>query len=400
MKGLFLGAGASYELGMPLVTELSAIFRRDHFPEIVREASISLQWSSDAADTLIELLADEELHYEAIIGAFEVMGQRRGPPANSYDGIRKHLVDMVYRYLISQHSQKKKFTLQGLKYLEGLRRFSNKDEPLRIFSLNHDLMVEEICSSIGLPLKAGFHPKSEYCASCFDGAKIDYEFEVITEQQMADGQYDFFQPGEFGVNLYKLHGALDTFLFRDCKDYIRFTPRQTHLGEHIQHIVDIHNASHKLEVEDGVRMVGLLTLKDSRGDVQFFDRSLITGAFKFQRQGGERKNGLAVMFERFMSDIYFVTELTCIGYGFGDLHVNEVLAKWLCSSSDNKLTIVDPFMRCLPGFMLHLKPQIRVVNETFLEFVSAPSVDTLEKRLALHIHQQIREFGRKEHFKK
>lgn len=399
MKGLFLGAGASYELGMPIVTELSAIFRRDHSPESVRAASKSLQWSIEATDALLGLLADEELHYEAIIGAIEVMSQRLGPPANSYESIRKHLVDMVCRYLIGQHSQKRQFTLQGLKYMEGLRRFSSKDEPLRIFSLNHDLMVEEICSSIGLPLKAGFHSSPEYCAACFDGAEIDYEFEVITEQQMTNGQYDFFRPGESGVNLYKLHGALDTFLSKDCKDYIRFTPRQTQPGDHIQLVVDIHNATHKLELEDEVRSLDLLTLKDSRGELQFFDRSLITGAFKFQRQGGG-KRGLTVMFERFKSDIDLVTELTCTGYGFGDLHVNEVLTKWLCSSGDRKLTIVDPFMRSAPGFMLHLKPQIRVVNETFFEFVSAPLVDTSDKKLALHIHQQIREFGRKELFKK
>ena len=195
------------------------------------------------------------------------------------------------------------------------------------------------------------------------------------------------------MNLYKLHGGLDTFLFNSCKDYIRFCSSSCLPGDHIQLVVDIQNANHKVEVDDGIRAIQMLILKDSAQEIQFFDRSLITGAFKFQPGWSGGKNGLTVMFEKFKSDIYYVNDLTCIGYGFGDLHVNEIIVKWLCSSDDRKLTIVDPFIEKIPPFMLHLAPQIEIVKESFFEHLAAPGLSA-DKKFKLYMHRQAREYQR------
>lgn len=83
MQGLFLGAGASYELGMPLVWELTRILKRDHVPETLRKmqhyqsAGSATHWSEESVELLISLLSDNDLHYEAVIGAIEVEAQRR-----------------------------------------------------------------------------------------------------------------------------------------------------------------------------------------------------------------------------------------------------------------------------------------------------------------------------------
>jgi len=52
----------------------------------------------------------------------------------------------------------------------------------------------------------------------------------------------------------------------------------------------------------------------------------------------------------------------CVGYGFGDHHVNEVLKEWLEFSSDRSIEIVNPSLRDIPSFLLHLAPQVRIVN--------------------------------------
>jgi len=393
MQGLFLGAGASYELGMPLVVELTETVKADHTPDLVRKFSKHSKWTKESTDFFLKLLAHNDLHYEAVIGAIEVMAQRQGPSMASYENIRIHLVDMVSRYLIGEHSSRKQLTIIGLSYLEGLRRYFRNDEPLRIFSLNHDVMIEEICSFMAEPLKCGFHNNVDYYKNAFDGASLEFNFEVLTNEQMSKGDLDFFAPGERGVNLYKLHGGLDTYLFNSCKDYIRFCSPGRLPGDHIQLLVDLNNANHRVELEDGIRTIQMLTLKDSTREVQFFDRSLITGAFKFQKRNSVDHRGLTIMFEKFKSDIYHVKHLTCIGYGFGDLHINEIMTAWLCSSSDHTLTIVDPFIEKTPAFLLHLTPQIEIIKKSLFEHVAAPDIKE-DKQFKLYMHRQVREYQR------
>lgn len=50
--------------------------------------------------------------------------------------------------------------------------------------------------------------------------------------------------------------------------------------------------------------------------------------------------------------------LICIGYGFGDLHINTSLREWLDASAHRSLEIVNPGIRDIPSGLLHLAPQI------------------------------------------
>lgn len=398
MQGLFLGAGASYELGMPLVWELTKVLARDHIPATLRRmqsnqhAGSTMHWSEDSVEHLISLLSDNELHYEAVIGAIEVEAQRRLDPQESYERIRLHLVDMVSRYLIDQHNHEKKFTIATLPHTAGLAKFIENNKPLNIFSLNHDVMIEEICTHLKKPLKAGFHKNSEYCSSAFSGASLNFPFEVLTKSDIETGTFDFFNEGEEGVNLYKLHGALDTFLFNSCKDYIRFHPKKSGSGSHIDMLVELNNANHELEMKVGIRSLEMMTLNDSLGVEQFFDRSLITGALKFEEASRGRR-ALHVFFNKFKTDIFHADELICIGYSFGDLHINKIMSDWLRKSASHRLTIVDPFRDTIPSFLLHLKQQVSIERSSFLDFLRPPPTTDQEK-LDRYISKQLREFRR------
>lgn len=393
-----MGAGASYELGMPLVWELTKILKRDHVPEILRKmqhyqpAKSAMHWSEESVELLISLLADNDLHYEAVIGAIEVEAQRRCGPQESYERIRLHLVDMVSRFLISQHQHEQKFTISGMKHAAGLNNFIKNNRPLNIFSLNHDVMIEELCTHLEKPIKAGFHRDIEYWSSAFSGALFNFPFEVLTKANMDAGIFDFFKPGEEGVNLYKLHGALDIFLFNSCLDFIRFHPKEIKRGSHIDMLIELNNENHRIEIKDGIRSIEMLTLKDSMNAEQFFDRSLTTGAFKFQGKRS-RTRALQIFFEKFKADIFHIKELICIGYSFGDLHINSVLSDWLCSSAANRLVIVDPFCKAVPSFLLHLKKQVLIEEKTFLDFLRPPPV-TEQEKLERYIFKQLREFRR------
>ncbi|MDR9426396.1 MAG: hypothetical protein RI567_14105, partial [Marinobacter sp.] len=77
MKALFLGAGASYELGLPLVWELTAELKNWLTPEKIDW--LNEQWKSQGGgrsektiSLTKELLSLDSLHYEAVLGALEV----------------------------------------------------------------------------------------------------------------------------------------------------------------------------------------------------------------------------------------------------------------------------------------------------------------------------------------
>src|SRR5262249_17836922 len=96
----------------------------------------------------------------------------------------------------------------------------------------------------------------------------------------------------------------------------------------------------------------------------------------------------------------FVSTLVCIGYGFGDLHINTVLREWLEFSADRRLEIVNPIAQEVPPFLLHLSPQIVVTKSDATDYldnqagiVRSPR-EKLEKRLASVVRSLGRERAR------
>jgi len=78
----------------------------------------------------------------------------------------------------------------------------------------------------------------------------------------------------------------------------------------------------------------------------------------------------------------------CVGYGFGDVHVNQVLADWLSFSSERKLEIVAPGISAIPSFLLHLAPQVKLASRTASDYfddcagIVRTRVERVEKRFA------------------
>lgn len=157
-------------------------------------------------------------------------------------------------------------------------------------------------------------------------------------------------------------------------------------------LVELNNANHELEMKVGIRSLEMMTLNDSLGVEQFFDRSLITGALKFEEASRGRR-ALHVFFNKFKTDIFHADELICIGYSFGDLHINKIMSHWLRKSASHRLTIVDPFRDTIPSFLLHLKQQVSIERSSFLDFLRPPPTTDQEK-LDRYISKQLREFRR------
>jgi hypothetical protein len=69
--------------------------------------------------------------------------------------------------------------------------------------------------------------------------------------------------------------------------------------------------------------------------------------------------------------IDYVPNLISIGYGFEDIHVNDVVRRWLEMTADRRLEIVDPSRSLVPPDFRHLSPQIRLKRLKAGQYLSA-----------------------------
>ena len=397
-----MGAGASVEVGMPLVWELTEILKNELTPDKLR--GLNAGWKVQGTgypDSVIEdfasVLVRDEMHYEALLGYLEAQSRRFLPLLQEYHGLYSLIVEIVYRILRIRHALCLGMIERNLGSLEGIAKLAQANAPLWIFSLNHDVLIECLAAKYRIPLHSGFgsgvitFPRRNR-----SGAKIgELRAESLTEAQLAAGMM-FPQPGSHGINLLKIHGALDVFAYRDGKDLAKLLPDECS----VRSIIDmLRVAEEELLYVDPrrrypVRTTNAITYADEAGVMQFLQRTLVAGTHKFDNRHSQvLPQGFLKQFE---SNIGFVSILICMGYGFGDLHVNQVLRDWLERSADSRLEIVSPG-GSVPSFLLHLSPQISLFPKTASDYLDDRTQivrsrrELLERRLGRWFHKNRRD---------
>ena len=222
LTGLLLGAGASYDVGMPLAMELTKELKDWLTPDKLRSLNRTWQeqgagYSKETIEDGAQVLAMDPMNYEAIIGYLEVQSGRIFDRSQEYHGLRAFLSEIVYFLLKERHVLNQAFIARNTRYLDGIRALVERNRPLWVFSLNHDLAMECFAANAGIPVKYGFSddvvrlPRRDE-----GGVKIgDLEAQVTRRQQLEKQGLNFFPPGEYGLNLLKIHGSLDEFVFND-----------------------------------------------------------------------------------------------------------------------------------------------------------------------------------------
>src|SRR6202167_459972 len=95
--GLFLGAGASYEAGMPLVWELTAEIKNWLTAEKIRELNAGWRiqgggYADSVVDDFVSMLERPTVHYEGILGHLETQFRRQRSLQQDYHGLYSWLV--------------------------------------------------------------------------------------------------------------------------------------------------------------------------------------------------------------------------------------------------------------------------------------------------------------------
>lgn len=401
LTGLFLGAGASYDVSMPLVWELTAELKK--WLTIEKLKLFNAGWrehggghSDEVIEDLISVLSREDLHYESILGYLEVQARRERSLASDYHALYSWLVQMIYYKLYLKHVHCADFIIRSLEWYRGIVHLYEKNEPLWVFSLNHDTIIEMVAKKFSIPLFSGLNSSDmKLPRRNVEGKVVGYiNVEAIDQQTLDHGAMNFPNPAKKGIYLLKLHGALDLFTFNDGHDLLKLVPDE----ETPEAVISVLRAANEelVYVMPGapggiVRTLNEIAYADSDGVMQFLRRSLLSGARKFHEHGTQVLP--KSMLNHFKANINFLSKLVCIGYGFGDHHVNEVLKGWLEISSKRSIEIVNPSIKEVPSFLLHLAPQVRIINSGAAEYFD--SVAGIERTEAELISKEIAAASRK-----
>ena len=295
LTALFLGSGASVEVGMPLVGELTEELKQWLTPDKLRDLNVGWRMQGTGyPDTVIEdfatVLACKPMHYESLLGYLETQSRRVLPLLQQYHGLYSWLVEMVYHIFRLRHTNNIALIDQNLSSFEGIAKLAHANAPLWIFSLNHDVVIECLAAKYDIPLHSGFSsglialPRRDA-----SGTKIgELRAETLSEAQLAKGIV-FAQPGVAGINLLKIHGALDVFAYRDGKDFAKLVPDE----RTVQSIIDmLRIAQDELLYVDPqrpypVKATNEIAFADEMGVMQFLRRSLVAGTHKFDNRHGQ-----------------------------------------------------------------------------------------------------------------
>lgn len=365
---------------MPLVWELTAELKAWLTSDKLRELNRGWRaWQGGHSDEVIEKLATvlvlPDLHYESILGFLETQFRRPSSPRpQEYHAIYAWLVEMVYWILYLRHVNNVTYIERNLPFFDGIAKLTERNHPLWIFSLNHDVIIECLAARHRIPVNSGFTPTIVTLPRRNElGAKIgELRAEVITGEELEEGAMPFLQPGKPGINLLKIHGALDVFTFRDGKDLLKLLPLEATPAGVIQTLRAANDELIFFEPRapgGRAKATNEIAYANDGGEMHFLRRSLLAGAFKFDSRSSQV---LPIrMLDHFKATINYVSDLACIGYGFGDVHINAVIREWLEFAADRRIEIVSPSAKQIPSFLLHVAPQVKLTAATASDYLDA-----------------------------
>jgi hypothetical protein len=383
--GLLLGAGFSKDFGLPLVTEVTETLKTWLTPEKYWSFENAARargngYSNEIAQEILSILGREEMHFEAILGHFqvqEIRSRANQKTVQTYASLYAWFARVVSEIIFGDPiTRLRSLRAVSQQYQLGLRLLVEQNRPLWVFSLNYDLVVECLAATLGITIESGLPDKGSLVIRHTDGEEIArLATEVISGDQLEKTGLIFstanhvFSSGEHeAIYLIKVHGGLDMFTIHDGKDLIKIAPIGPEAAHIIGNLVTLREqvALTKSSNPNVVFPSGEYFYKDENEHLQFLRHSIVTGAFKFDPK--YRQTLPSRLLDSFQAYIRFVSDLVIIGYGFGDPHINLVIREWTEQNRDRRITIVDSYRKETPWFLLHVSPQVTVITKTGQEY--------------------------------
>ena len=394
MKALLLGSGASYELGLQLVWELTWELKNWLTHEKLDQ--INDRWraqgngcSYEVISFIKDLLDVDSMHYENIIGAVEVEINRGHNKERNQElaNIRDQLLEFIY-HLLYERQMNSAYIEPTIKDLYGIKKLAEEARPLWIFSLNHDINLEIIAAEYEIPVKSGFN---EVVAIPTRFEDDNIEFEYLTRKNIENNDYNFFGRGEYGINLIKIHGSLDIFAqedeLNDELSYLKIKPKSL---SSVGYTTELKRVNTQLYHHSFAKPLNEIVYTDGEGEKQYLRRSLLSGAHKFTKQVDQIAP--PEFLDLFKIYANHVDEIICIGYGFGDRHIDDIIRNWLSISNEKNIVIINPDIKNVPASLAHLSLQVSIKNIGFIDYFL--SIDSSNDSPLNSSSRDVRDFWR------
>lgn len=312
-------------------------------------------------DALASELAAPDFDYEALLTRWEQeLATYAGTPRGlGLHGVYAWVAQLVSQILYRQQVSYRDSLREGLTYYAGLVRLVKACNPLWVFSLNHDVLVECMASHFGIPLATGFGPQ-QIEIPCRQGGQViaRQRAELLAEADMADGRLNFLRAGELGINLVKLHGALDIFALGETSNLIKLLPAAQSFDAVIDTLQIANEGLMSGEMTaDQAGLLNQIPYIDDEGRSSVLRRTLLASAAR----PSDPYPGLMQrrFLEYFRANLEPQRHLVCIGYGMGNADVNEIVTEWLAGSRQRRVEIVVPRIdRVPPWLSAHLQQVI------------------------------------------
>lgn len=354
-KGLLLGAGFSYDLGMPLAAELTEVFLNVFSDELVERMATAMSlrqpYSADRPidpraikagwDSFLAYKKSGGRNYEAFLAEIENkagLGSPTQPERDSYHT----LFDYFYRVIhtIFDLYQEVSYTLlygKNKDCFSALKTFLS-DEETWVLSLNHDLNFEFLALDFGVSVTYGDDHELELPLSNLQlNKRIPFTY---TERKGWSASHAGFLKGTPGFNLIKLHGGLSEFTYRDRS--LLCNLRLNHPSSfHLAQSYFLYRQMAFYENGEPIVMGQDRAISDLFGEFDIISKSMLTGGRKYSgtskvKEGEEKLQILD-------SVLAGLDEFTIIGYGFADEHINFRLSNAMLLNPKLRITIVDPY---------------------------------------------------------
>ena len=313
------------------------------------------------------MLHEEEFDYEALLAHLEAryLDDAREGFAAAYHALYAWLAQVVYQLLYRRQVERRNSYREGLQYFEGFVPLARQNRPLWVFSLNHDVLVECIAALFGIEINCGFSQRTLAlpCRNATGDAIATLTVELLTDAEMASGQLPFCVPGWPGINLLKLHGALDVFVLDGSRDLVRLRPDDDTFDAIIDalQIANEGLLDPKLAASlapDALAVANQIPYVDGHGQPRLLGRTLRASAARLTDPFPQLMQRRRL--EYFRGSLVQVDRLVAIGYSMTDAEVNEIVLEWLEGTSHRRLEIVAPGIALLPPFLRTRSEQVEL----------------------------------------
>lgn len=354
-KGLLLGAGFSYDSGMPLAVEFSdtlfSYFDLQRMTNLIDDIRDRRPYGNDIPlcnKTLDKILETVEAFYQSDKSNYEkLFADIENLPlgnANSQHTVQYYL--SVLRsiinelFLIYQLETYSYYLLNKDKYKWLLSEFA--DDELWVLTLNHDILIEMLCIDYCIPLREGYTDTVKIPTSNCD-MQTGIEFGKVSATEKDINNLHYFNASK-GINILKIHGGLNEYFQGDEKsgrkrllfDSDKFKSSREYLSK----IERFLHTPHYYMNGKAVHIGSEICFSDMDGKMQFMQPSILTGSKKYHQtlSSYPKEEKMALL----SSALEKVDELYIIGYSFGDKHINNRIVHAMHLNDKMKVVIVGP----------------------------------------------------------